>query len=181
MKMSAYNSRKIAEEGVFLNLCDMYTGEPIEDESGDPDKRPGFIVQGHASPSLQRRLAQLAVELEDESDSEVRMERLHRQQVDSAMKYIVSAVNMQDEDGKDIGDDVEGIRSILDMTFPEMGVVKGKDGKPVTRQVEVKNEEDGTTTKLDVPTFEQSNRTFALQVIEGAREGERFLARPAKR
>jgi hypothetical protein len=168
MDLSQYNARAKAEAGAFVGLCDPYTGKPIKDDG----KQPGFMVRGVASKSVQTRLAEMqraAKDADDGEDMDAVLERLHRSQIDSAMGYIIRAVDLE-HDGKPVDDNQSAIRAILDFTFPDMKVVKGET-------VEITDDE-GNTRK--VPKFEIVNKTFAGQVIEAAEDGQRFFGKTAK-
>lgn len=174
MDLSDYNARAKAEAGTFVGLCDPYTRKPIMSEDG---KQPGFMVRGVASKSVQSRLAEMqraAKEADDGEDMDAVLERLHQSQVDSAMGYIIRAVDME-HNGKPVDANESAIRAVLDFTFPDMKIMK--DGKGETITVEVKNDE-GKTRK--VPKFDIVNKTFAGQVIEAAEDGQRFFGKTAK-
>lgn len=166
MDISAYNTRQAAEDGVFVPLCDPYTGKAIEGE-------PGFMVRGIAARSVQQRLAeaQLAAKQARESDDdnmEAVLERLHASQIDAAMKYIIEARNLTNA-GKDVKTEGD-IRAVLDMTFPDMQIEKGADGKALSTTAKGKDGEE-----ITVPKFEVVNKTFAMQVIEAAENQRAFL------
>ncbi len=57
MDMNKLNSRQLQEDGVFVPLCDQYSGEPI-DTGKDA---PGFLVRGIAARSVQMRLSEAAL------------------------------------------------------------------------------------------------------------------------
>lgn len=170
MDLSKYNRRARAEEGVFVGLRDEYTGEPIT----DGDKQPGFIVRGLAARSVQSRLAEMqrkaAADIEGSGDdTQAVLERLHENLIESAMSYIVRAQDIE-ADGAPVGDDAAKIRSVLDMTFPDMQIVKDADGNNVTTTTKDK---DGN--EVEVPKFELVNEPFAQQVIKAAEDGQRFF------
>jgi RNA binding exosome subunit len=175
MDLSKFDSRARAEEGIFVGLKDPYTGEEITHKDGNP----GFRVRGTASRSVQSRMAEMSRAAKEaaekaESDEEARavMEAMHENLIDQAEKFIISGVNME-IDGKEVGTDPERIRKILDMTFPDMKVVKDENDKPVMTTAKGK---DGK--EVEIPTFKLVNKTWAQQVIEAAEDGQAFLGKP---
>jgi len=172
MDMNKLNSRQLQEDGVFVPLCDQYSGEPI-DTGKDA---PGFLVRGIAARSVQMRLAEAALAAKQakksgKTDEEVTiavLEKMHATQIDAAMKYIIEARNMT------IGDDPvktpEQIRAVLDMTFPDMQVAKDDAGKHIMTTMK---DDDGKD--MVVPKFEMVGVTYAGQVIEAAENQRAFL------
>ncbi|PHR93488.1 MAG: hypothetical protein COA78_32825 [Blastopirellula sp.] len=169
MELSQFNGRKRAEDGIYMRLCDPYSGEPM----GDDKDAPGFNVRGIASHTVQGRIAEMqkaAADADDGEDTEAALERLHQNLIDSAMRYIISPVNMTN-DGADVKTDDE-IRAFLDMTFPVLEVVTDKDGQPAMNTVKNKDGND-----VQIPKFDLSNKPFAKQVIDAAEDGARFLGK----
>lgn len=167
MDMSAFNTRKHAEEGVFLPLRHPFTGDPI----GEGDKAPGFLIRGTAARSVQSRIAEMQKKAEDAAGSEDEqavMEALHNSMIETAMRYIIEARNIENDGAKVESD--EQIREVLDMTFPEMDVVKDATGKTILIPAKDKDGKDTT-----IPKFELTNKPFAKQVIDAAEDGARFL------
>lgn len=168
MDLTKYDARGAAERGVFVALCDPYTGEPIEKNA---KKAPGFMVRGMASRTTQSRLAEMQRKPVEADGEQAHMEALHDAQIGAAMPYIISAVNIE-VDGKEVGDDETLIRKALDLTFPDLQIVRDQDGDPVMVESEDK---DGKLRKF--PKFEVVNKTFAAQVTDRAGDTKGFLGR----
>ena len=169
MDFSKFDQRAHAETGVFLALCDPYTKAPI----GKGDDAPGFVIRGMAARSTQAKLAELQKAAKDsagEEDAEAAMEMLHQRLIDSAMTYIIEARNIEIE-GKPVSGESD-IRRVLDMTFPDMQIVKDSDGNTVTTTTKDK---DGKA--ITVPKFDLVNEPFAQQVIKNAENGARFFGK----
>ena len=177
MDMNTRNSRQLQEDGVFVPLCDQYTGEPFD----TGPEAPGFLVRGIAARSVQMRLAEAAraakqakkAKKANQSDDELAqavMENMHATQIDAAMKYIIEARHMTI--GGDPVSTPDHIRAVLDMTFPDMQVAKDDDGKMVTTTMK---DDDGKD--MTVPKFEMVGSTYAGQVIEAAENQRVFLGR----
>ena len=172
MDMSTRNSRQLQEDGVFVPLCDQYSGEPI---NPGPDA-PGFLVRGIAARSVQMRLAEAALAAKQakkagKTDDEIAtavLENMHATQIDAAMKYIIEARNMT------IGEvpvtTPDQIRAVLDMTFPDMQVAKDDAGNPILTTMK-----DDAGKDMMVPKFEMVGTTYAGQVIEAAEKQQGFL------
>jgi len=174
MDMNTRNSRQLQEDGVFVPLCDQYTGDPI-----DPGpKAPGFLVRGIAARSVQMRFAEAALAAKqakkagrtDDEVAQAALEKMHAAQIDAAMKYIIDARNMTI--GVDPVTTPEQIRAVLDMTFPDMQLAKDDAGKPVMTTMK---DDDGND--VTVPKFEIVGMTYAGQVIEAAENQRNFLGR----
>lgn len=168
MDLSQFDSRKRAEEGVFVALADPYTSKPLAEKNS-----PGFMVRGVASRTVQSRLAEMQRAAKDDAgeDAEAAMERLHKTLIDAAMKYVIRPVNIEVE-GQPVGEDEQSIRRVLDMTFPDMRIVRDEDGHAVQTKG---RDKDGQ--EIDVPRFELANKPFAQQVIEAAEDSGRFFAK----
>lgn len=168
MDVSFLNTRKNAEEGIFLPLVHPYTQEPL----GEGEKAPGFVIRGEAAPSVQKRVAEMQSNAEKAVSEEqgAILEEMHRSLIDAAMDYIVAAKNLENE-GKAVSTPDE-IRAVLDMTFPDMGPAVDQNGNALTQETE---DEDGK--KISVPKFELKNKTFAMQVTQAAADGQRFLGK----
>ena len=176
MDFSQFDSRARAEAGVFVPLCDQYGREPIN--GTDPEAgAPGFMVRGTASRSVQSRMAEMARAAKEAGDSEeeqrAAMEKMHADLMDSAERFIIRGVNIE-IGGEPVGDNIDRIRAILDMTFPELRVVKDADGNALTTKAKG---EDGK--EVEIPRFELANLPFAKQVVDAAEDGSRFLGKPA--
>lgn len=170
MDISQFNQRKNAEDGLFMALKHPYTDEPLGDG--------GFVIRGVAAKSVQNRLVEMRKAAEDIAkgeDEEAVMERMHRNMIDAALKYIIRGQDLENA-GKPVGDGVDDIRAVLEMTFPDMGPVEDENGDLVVVEVEVPDE-DGEAKKVKVPKQEFKNKTFAAQVIEFAEDGSRFFGK----
>lgn len=169
MDISAYNTRARAEAGTFVPLKDPYTGEPI----GTDEDAPGFVIRGVASKTVQDALAEAQRKAKrtknKAQDDKAVMEALHQQTIESAMKYIITAKNL-DIDGKPVDADKGKIRAILDYTFPELAGVKDDDGNAVMMTIQ---NDDGKD--VQIPKMEVTNKTFAMQVTEAAEDTQAFL------
>ena len=172
MDMNTRNSRQKQEDGVFVPLCDQWTGEAI----GKGKDAPGFLVRGIAARSTQMRLAEAQLAAKQakkagKTDDEIAtaaLENMHATQIDAAMKYIIEARNMT------IGEvpvkTPDQIRAVLDMTFPDMQVAKDDDGKQILTTMK-----DDAGNDMMVPKFEMVGTTYAGQVIEAAENQQGFL------
>lgn len=171
MDVSFLNSRKKAEEGVFLALKHPYTDVPL----GEGEKAPGFLIRGEASPSAQKRMAEMQKNAEkaDADDQGAVLEEMHKSFIDTALDFIIEARNLENE-GKAVSTPDE-IRAVLDMTFPEMGATLDENGSPIMQEIKGK---DGET--ISAPKFELKNKTFAMQVNQAASDGQRFLGEMPK-
>ncbi len=171
MDISHFDQRGKAEEGIFVPLCEPFKdGKPI----GKGDDAPGFMVRGIASRSAQDRLAEMQkAASEDETDEQAAMERVHQNLIEAAMRYIISPKNIE-ANGRLISSD-EDVRKVLDMTFPEVKLVRSDDGTVLTMEATTK---DGD--KISVPRFEVTNWPFAQQVIDAAEDSTRFLGKRKK-
>lgn len=166
-----YNVREKAEHGVFMPLCDDYTGEPIEK---DPKKAPGFIVRGTASRTVQSRLTEMKRKPDGADKKEIEkstLESLHETQVNAAMPYIARAVNIE-IDGEDVGDNEDLIRKALDLTYPDLQFVKDEKGETVMTEGK-----DDSGNTISFPKFEIVNTTFAAQVTIKAGDTRGFLGK----
>lgn len=173
MDFAAFNERKSAEKGLFVVLNHPYEDEPT------PLGEDGFFVRGAASETYQAALAEeMFSEVEadiEEGDSAEKIKKsletmAHEKDVDAALKLIISANPEMQYDGKPVGSDPEQIRAVLNCTFPEMRVATDDDGKPKMRTVTGKDGE-----KIEIPQFEQANKTFAAQVIQAAGKRSAFF------
>ncbi|MEX0301951.1 MAG: hypothetical protein AB3N24_05960 [Leisingera sp.] len=166
MDMSVFNTRKRAEEGVFLPLCHPFTGVAI----GEGGKAPGFLIRGTAARSVQSRIGEMQKKAQEAADGDEKavMEALHESMIDTAMRYIIGAQNIENE-GVQV-EEPDQIRAVLDMTFPEMEIAKDGQGKTI---MITSTGEDGK--EVTVPKFEMTNKPFAKQVIDAAEDGARFL------
>jgi len=166
MDFTKFDSRARAETGARMQILDEYTRQPIEGAF--------VIVRGVASPFLQRAhraksQERARVRKSGAADAADRvMEDAHNELIDGARPFIVGFEGVE-YDGKPFT--VEDARQFLDLTFPDMGLVKDADGETV--MVETK---DGM-----VPKFELKNLPFAKQVTDFAGEQSNFLASDGKR
>ena len=170
MDFSQFDQRGRAEAGVFVQLHDPYDQNKLIADDNGPC---GFRIRGMAAQSVQQRLAAMqkkAKKGDKEEDEAAVMERIQQSQIETAMGYIIEPVNISLAGSLLQG--AEGIRRILDMTFPDMRLVKDADGNQVTMRIKGV---DGDW--VDVPKFEMANETFATQVIKAAEDGSRFFGR----
>jgi len=177
MDMNSLNSRQKQEDGIFMPVCDQYTGEPIN----PGPKAPGFMVRGVAARSVQMKLAEAQqaakqaakAKKDGKTDDDIisaMLERAHEGHIDAAMKYIIEARNMTI--GEEPVTTPEQIRAVLDMNFPDMQIEKDEDGKPMMTAVKG---DDGKTVM--VPKFEIVGKTWAMQVIAAAEDQRAFLGK----
>ena len=176
MDMNTRNSRQKQEDGVFVPLCDQWTGEAI----GKGKDAPGFIVRGIAARSVQMRLAEAALAAKQakkagKADDEIAtavLENLHATQIDAAMKYIIEARNMT------IGDELvkteDHIRFVLNGTFPDFQNEKDDKGAPVLITVNIQGP-DGKPVDVQTPKLIVVGKTRAQQVIDAAENQQGFL------
>lgn len=179
MDMNTRNSRQKQEDGVFVPLCDQWTGEAIKTGKG----APGFLVRGIAARSTQMRLAeaqlaakqaaQAVADGKGEAESaDAYFDQVHKATIETAMKYIIEPRNMT------LGDEPvttpDHMREILNMTFPDFQVEKDDKGASVTTTVSIKDK-DGKPIDVQTPKLTVVGKTFAQQVIEAAENQQGFL------
>lgn len=194
MEISHLNSRKRAEEGIFVPMCDTITGEPVDGKGTLEDGSPGWMVRGFASKTVQDELTKLSresakkraaekkkagkVAMEDSEDfDEVVAARLklHNSLIDNAMRYVIEAVNQKNEGVEP--KTPEEIRAVLDMTFPVVEAETDEDGELIMIEGTIKGD-DGEDVPTRLPSIAMTNTPFAKQIINGAEDHARFLGKP---
>ena len=179
MDMNKLNSRQLQEDGVFVPLCDQWTGEAI----GKGKDAPGFLVRGIAARSSQARLAEaqlaakqaaqaVAAGKGDAESADAYFDQVHKASIETAMKYIIESRNMT------IGDTPvttpDHIRFVLNGTFPDFQVEKDDKGAPVMTTVSIKDL-DGKPIDVQAPKLIVVGKTRAQQVIDAAENQQGFL------
>lgn len=146
MDFGKFDQRGKAERGQAFPILHPETGEPI----GEADKPSRFIIRGSSSRTVQEADRQRHVAAMLAKDPEPRpatMGTVHEETVDAAIPFIIGFENVEFDGRPATADDA---RRFLDLTFPRMDT--DADGKIFV-----------------------ANKTFAMQVLERAKELEKLL------
>lgn len=146
MDFGKFDQRGKAERGQAFPILHPETGEPI----GEPEKPSRFIIRGSSSRTVQEAERQRQIAAMTAKDADPRpatMGTVHEETVEAAIPFIIGFENVEFDGRPATADDA---RRFLDLTFPRM-----------------ETDADG---KLSVV-----NKTFAVQVLERARELEKSL------
>lgn len=149
MDFKKFDERSRADAGVWLELLNPETLEPLVNEDGSI---PRALVRGSASRAVQQSLHDRAQNEAKNKSEKQSLEGAHRKLIEAAKPLVLDFKNITLNDKPVTVKDCE---TLFDLTFPRMDAVTDDNGS--------------------VLKYEMKNKPFAVQIIEASTSHDRYL------